>query len=71
MSAITKPQRKHQAMMKHCLRYLVGRRCYAWKFDYQEWPGEIVILPDADWTSDSEAQEIRGLRAYLPRRTLD
>ena len=44
MSAITKPQRKHQAMMKHCLRYLVGRRCCAWKFDYQEWPGEIVIL---------------------------
>ena len=27
MSAITKPQRKHQAIMKHCLRYLVGRRC--------------------------------------------
>ena len=54
MSAITKPQRKHQAMMQHCLRYLVGRRCCAWKFDYQEWPGEIVILSDADWASDSE-----------------
>ena len=47
VSAITKPQRKHQAMMKHCLRYMVGRRCCAWKFDYQEWPGEIVILSDA------------------------
>ena len=54
MSAISKPQRKHQAMMKHCMRYLVGRRCCAWKFDYQEWPGEIVILSDADWASDSE-----------------
>ena len=51
MSAITKPQRKHQATMKHCLRFMVGRR---WKFDYQEWPGEIVILSDADWASDSE-----------------
>ena len=54
MSAITKPRRKHQAMMKHCLRYAVGRRCCAQKFDYQEWPGEIVILSDADWASDSE-----------------
>ena len=36
MSAITKPQRKHLAMMKHCLRYMVGRRCCTWKFDYQE-----------------------------------
>ena len=54
MSAITKPQRKHQAMMKHCLRYMVGQRCCAWKFDFQEWPGETVILTDADWASDSE-----------------
>ena len=41
-------------MMKHFLRYLLGRRCCAWKFDYQEWPGELVILTDADWASDSE-----------------
>ena len=41
-------------MMMHCLRYLVGRRCCAWTFDYQEWPGEIVILSDADWASHSE-----------------
>ena len=54
MSAVTKPQRKHLAMMKHRLRYMVGRRCCAWKFDYQEWPGELVILTDADWASDSE-----------------
>ena len=54
MSAITKPQRKHQGLMKHCLRYMVWRRCCAWKFDYQEWPGELVILTDADWASDSE-----------------
>ena len=47
MSAVTKPQRKHLAMMKHCLRYMVGRRCCAWKFEYQEWPGELVILTDA------------------------
>ena len=53
-SAITKPLREHRAMMKHCLRYLVGRRCCAWKFDYQEWQGEIVILTDADWASDNE-----------------
>ena len=51
-SAITKPQRKHQAVMKHFLRYVVGRRCCAWKFDYQEWRGEIVILSGADWASD-------------------
>ena len=54
MSAVTKPQRKHLAMMKHCLRYMLGRRCCAWLFDYQEWPGELVILTDADWASDSE-----------------
>ena len=54
MSTTTKPQRKHQAVMKHCLRYTVGRRCCAWKFDYLKWPGEIVILTDADWASDSE-----------------
>ena len=54
MSAITKPLRKHLAMMKQCLRHMVGRRCCAWKFDYQEWPGELVILTDADWASDSE-----------------
>ena len=54
MSAITRPQRKHLATMKHCLRFLVGRRCCAWKFDYQEWPGELVILTDADWASDTE-----------------
>ena len=23
-------------------------------YDYQEWPGELVILTDADWASDSE-----------------
>ena len=40
--------------MKHCLRYMLGRRCCAWVFDYQEWPGELVILTDADWASDSE-----------------
>ena len=33
---------------------MVGRRCCAWKFDYQEWPDELVILADADWASDSE-----------------
>ena len=48
------PQRKHLAMMKHCLRYILGRRCCAWLFDYQEWPGKLVILTDADWASDSE-----------------
>ena len=48
MSAVTKPKRKHLAMVKHCLRYMVGRRCCAWKFDYQEWPSELVILTDAD-----------------------
>ena len=37
MSAVTKPQRKHLAMMKHCLRYILGRCCYVWLFDYQEW----------------------------------
>ena len=42
MSAVTKPQRKHLAMMKHCLRYMLGRRCCAWLFDYQEWRGELV-----------------------------
>ena len=25
MSAVTKPQRKHLAMMKHCLMYMLGR----------------------------------------------
>ena len=54
MSAVTKPQRKHLTLMKHCLRYMVGRRCCAWKFDYQEWPGELVILTGAGWASDSE-----------------
>ena len=54
MSAVTKPQQKHLAMMKHFLRYLLGRRCCAWKFDYQEWPGELVILTDAEWASDSD-----------------
>ena len=38
MSAVTKPQRKHLAMMKHCLRYMLGRCCCVWLFDYQEWP---------------------------------
>ena len=54
MSAVTKPQRKHLAMMKHCLRYMLGRCCCTWVYDYQEWPGELVILTDADWASDSE-----------------
>ena len=54
MSAVTKPQRKHLAKKKHCLRYMLGRRCCAWLFDYQERPGELVILTDADWASDSE-----------------
>ena len=54
MSAVTKPQRKHLAMMKHCLRYMLGRYCCAWVYDCQEWPGELLILTDADWASDSE-----------------
>ena len=59
------------AIMKHCLRYRVGRRCCAWKFDYQEWPGKLVILTDADWASDSERRSPVGLCAHLPRQPLD
>ena len=55
MSAVTKPQRRHLALIKHCLTYMVGRRCCVWKFDYQEWPGELVILTDADWASSTTA----------------
>ena len=71
MSAVTKPQRKRLAVMKHCLRYLVGRRCCARKFVYLEWPGELVILTDADLGLGQRAQEICGLRAYIPRRSFD
>ena len=50
--------------------YLVGRRCCAWKFDYQEWSREIVILSDAEWLSDSERRRSVDC-VHIYGRTLD
>lgn len=30
----------------------MGRSCYAWRYDYQSWPGGISVLCDADWASE-------------------
>ena len=71
MSAVTKPQRQHLAMMKHRLRCMLGRCCCAWVYDYQEWPGELVILTDADWASDSERRRsVDCVHIYLSRSSM-
>ena len=62
MSAITKAA---ETPGHDDLRYMVGQRCCAWRFDCQEWPGEIVILTVADWASDRERRSSVGfVRIY-------
>ena len=58
MPVVMMSQRKHLPMMKHCLRYMIGRQCCVWKSDFPERPCELVILTDADRASESECKWI-------------
>ena len=50
---VMKSKREYLYMMKHCLRYMIGRHCCAWGYDFPE-RHCVVILADAGWASDGE-----------------
>ena len=41
-------------MMKHCLRYMIGRHCCAWEYDFPKRHCEVMTLTDAGWASGGE-----------------
>ena len=51
--------------MKKTLRFLVGRQCVVWKFEWQEEVGHVQVFADSDWGGDRRSRKSTSGGAIL------